>query len=75
MLMQKGTGGDVVKLVTTYEDGVYGNTHFHSTNGYEQRRQAALAMGGGSRGSRHRHQHGLPGRQDHQERRRIEAPV
>ena len=49
MLMHKGTGGDVVKLITTYENGVYGNTHFHSTNGYEQRREAALAMGGGSR--------------------------
>ncbi len=44
MLSQKGTGGDVVKLVTTYEASVYGNSHMHSTNGYEERRQAALAM-------------------------------
>jgi len=44
MLMQKGSGGDVVKLVTTYEAGVYGNPHFKSTNGYETRRQAALAV-------------------------------
>jgi len=44
MLMQKGSGGDVVKLVTTYEAGLYGNPHFKSTNGYETRRQAALAV-------------------------------
>ena len=44
MLSQKGTGNDVIKLVTTYEASVYGNAHMRSTNGYEQRRQAALAM-------------------------------
>jgi len=44
MLMQKGSGGDVVKLITTYEAGNYGNPHFRSTNGYETRRQAALAV-------------------------------
>jgi hypothetical protein len=44
MLSQKGTGNDVIKLVTTYEASVYGNSHMRSTNGYEQRRQAALAM-------------------------------
>jgi hypothetical protein len=49
MLMQKGSGNDVVRLVTTYEASVYGNPHVRSTNGYEQRRQAALAMGGASR--------------------------
>lgn len=46
MLMHHGTGGDVVKLVTTYEAGVYGIPHFRSTNGYEQRREAALAAFG-----------------------------
>ncbi|SPE41587.1 conserved exported hypothetical protein [Candidatus Sulfopaludibacter sp. SbA3] len=46
MLMQKGNSSDVVKLVTQYEATVYGNPHFKSTNGYEQRRQAALAMNG-----------------------------
>ncbi len=46
MLMQKGNGGDVVKLITTYEASVYGNTHYKATNGYEQRREAALAFGG-----------------------------
>jgi hypothetical protein len=44
MLMLKGSGSDVSKLVTTYEMGVYGNPHFKSNNGYEQRRQAALGM-------------------------------
>ena len=44
MLMQKGSGSDVIKLVTTYESSVYGNPHFKSNNGYEQRRQAALGM-------------------------------
>jgi hypothetical protein len=32
-----------VKLVTTYETSIYGNNRFKSTNGYEQRRQSALA--------------------------------
>jgi hypothetical protein len=44
MLMQKGTGNDVLKLVATYEAGLYGMARMHSTNGYEQRRQAALAF-------------------------------
>src|ERR1044071_49514 len=43
MLTHKGSGNDVVKLVTTYEASVYGNSRMRSTNGYEQRRQAALA--------------------------------
>jgi len=46
MLMHRGTGGDVVKLITTYEAGIYGNPHFKSTNGYEERRRAALAAFG-----------------------------
>jgi hypothetical protein len=44
MLFQKGSGSDVIKLVMAYEASVYGNSHFRSTNGYEQRRQGALAM-------------------------------
>jgi hypothetical protein len=34
---------DVIKLVSTYEAGLYGNTHLKTTNGYEARRQSALA--------------------------------
>ena len=44
-LMQKAKGSDVIKLMTTYEALVYGNSHFKSTNGYESRREAALAFG------------------------------
>jgi len=43
MLMQKGNGSDVVKLITAYEAGLYGNPRFKSNNGYESRRQAAIA--------------------------------
>ena len=46
MLMQKGNANDVVRLVTAYEASVYGNTHYKATNGFEQRRQGALAYGG-----------------------------
>jgi hypothetical protein len=49
LLMRKGSANDVVRLVTAYETSVYGNPHFKSTNGYEQRRLAAIAMGGSTR--------------------------
>jgi len=45
MLEQKGNANDAIKLVTSYENSISGNSHLKSTNGYEQRRQAALAMG------------------------------
>jgi hypothetical protein len=45
MLSQKGRASDVINLVTSYENAVYGNSRLKSTNGYEQRRQSALAMG------------------------------
>ena len=38
------SGDDVVKLVTMYEMGLYGLGRVRSTNGYERRRQAALAV-------------------------------
>jgi hypothetical protein len=41
--LDKGGRNDVIKLVGTYEMGLYGLSRFQSTNGYEQRRQAALA--------------------------------
>lgn len=43
MLIQKGNRSDVIKLVSTYEMAFYGISRMRSTNGYEQRRQAALA--------------------------------
>lgn len=49
ILEKKGSGNDVIKLVTAYEAAVSGNPHVKSNSGYEQRRQAALAMSG-SRG-------------------------
>ncbi len=48
-LLQSGSRHDVVKLVTTYEAGLYGNVRMNSTNGYESRRQSALADGVSSR--------------------------
>jgi hypothetical protein len=42
-LMDRASRGDVVRLITTYEHGIYGNSQYKSTNGYEQRRQSALA--------------------------------
>ena len=42
-LVEKGSRSDVVKLVSTYEVALYGMSRINSTNGYEQRRQSALA--------------------------------
>jgi hypothetical protein len=44
-LMQKASGSDVIKLIGTYEAALYGIPHMRSTNGFESRRQAALAFG------------------------------
>lgn len=41
--LERAGRNDVIRLVTTYEMGLYGLPRFRSTNGYEQRRQAALA--------------------------------
>jgi len=41
--LERAGRNDVIRLVSTYEMGLYGLTRFRSTNGYEQRRQAALA--------------------------------
>lgn len=43
-LIEKASRHDVIKLVSTYEQGVYGNTKMQTTNGYESRRQNALAV-------------------------------
>ncbi len=47
--LDRGGRNDVIKLVGTYEMGLYGLSRFQSTNGYEQRRQAALAEVNSSR--------------------------
>lgn len=41
--LNKAGRNDVIKLVSTYEVGLYGLNRFQSTSGYEQRRQSALA--------------------------------
>jgi hypothetical protein len=43
-LARNATADDVIKLVTTYELGLYGMERILSTNGYEKRRQSALAL-------------------------------
>lgn len=42
-LLEKGGRNDVIKLVSHYEAGLYGLPRFQSTNGYQVRRQNALA--------------------------------
>jgi hypothetical protein len=46
MLRQKANGNDAIKLVTTYESGIYGNPQLKSLKGYESRREAAIASTG-----------------------------
>src|SRR6266404_5795358 len=48
-MMEKAGRGDVIKLIAAYEAGLYGNTNMRSTNGYESRRQNALAEIGSTR--------------------------
>jgi hypothetical protein len=48
-LIAKAGGSDVVHLITAYEQGLYGLTQFRSTNGYEQRRQGYLSVGGSAK--------------------------
>jgi hypothetical protein len=43
-LLAKASRNDVIKLTLLYEDSIYALENFRSTNGYEKRRQAALAM-------------------------------
>jgi hypothetical protein len=43
-LIHNASSNDVIKLVTTYEMGLYGMGRIHSPSGYEKRRQAALAV-------------------------------
>lgn len=48
-LIDKGTRGDVIKLVAAYEASLYNNAQIHSTNGYEARRENAFAEVGSTR--------------------------
>ncbi len=43
-LLEKASRNDVIKLQMLYEDSIYALANFRSTNGYEQRREAAMAQ-------------------------------
>jgi hypothetical protein len=43
-LLDKASRNDVIKLQLLYEDSIYALSNFRSTNGYEQRREAAMAQ-------------------------------
>ena len=45
VMLSKGSHADVVKLVTSYENNLYGIPNMRTTNGYEQRRQSAFSEG------------------------------
>jgi hypothetical protein len=47
--LQRGSRNDVIKLVSAYEAGLYGFQRGKATNGYEQRRQSAMADVGPSK--------------------------
>jgi hypothetical protein len=46
-LLKRAGRGDVSKMIVAYEAALTGNAVVHSTNGYESRRQDALAVGTG----------------------------
>jgi hypothetical protein len=48
-MLDKGSRGDVSKLITAYENTLFANAQMHSTNGYEARRQDAMAEVGSTR--------------------------
>lgn len=43
-LLQKASRDDVIKLQLLYEDTIYALSNYRPTNGYEKRREAAMAM-------------------------------
>ena len=43
-LLARASRNDVIKLQLLYEDSIYSLQNFRATNGYEKRRQAAMAM-------------------------------
>jgi hypothetical protein len=45
LLTEKGGRSDVLKLISEYEASLYGSDKVRTTNGYEQRREAALMAG------------------------------
>jgi hypothetical protein len=45
LMLAHANHNDMVKLVSSYENALYGIPHMRTTNGYEQRRQNAMAYG------------------------------
>jgi hypothetical protein len=45
VLLDKGSHTDVIRLVTSYENTLYGIPHMKSTNGYESRREGMMTYG------------------------------
>ena len=45
VLLDRSSHADVVKLVTSYENTLYGIPHMRSTNGYEERREGMMTYG------------------------------
>ncbi len=43
-LLQKASASDVIKLQLLYEQSIYAVPNYHGTNGYEKRREAAMAQ-------------------------------
>lgn len=48
-MLAKASSNDVIKLTTSYEKSLYAIPNMRSNNGYEQRRQNALAFGGSAK--------------------------
>lgn len=46
VMLEHASGNDVIKLITSYEKSLYAIPNMRTNNGYEQRRQGALAFGG-----------------------------
>ena len=49
VMLAHASANDVVKLITSYEKSLYAIPNMRSNNGYEQRRQGALAYGASSK--------------------------
>jgi hypothetical protein len=45
VMLDKGSHADVTKLVTSYENNLYGIPNMRTNNGYEQRRRSAFSEG------------------------------
>lgn len=48
-MMKKASRNDTTRLVVAYEAAIFNNLQVHSTNGYESRRQDALAASGSNK--------------------------